>query len=135
MSHDRQTAGARWTRHLRIALLTVLVSVALVFTSDAGARIGAYRLAILRVSHSDASTHLWTLSQYQHAATEIHDFYARLSYGQLNMQVGVADVNLPCTAEGRVGRGRARTAVRGFGHGACAVRDWSGRGWQDGGAS
>ncbi|HEY3482703.1 MAG TPA: hypothetical protein VGL02_27775, partial [Streptomyces sp.] len=88
--------AARTICWLRVPVLAALVAGVwvLFFASGAGARTGAYRLAILRVSYSDAATHLWTLAQYQSAATEIHDFYTRLSYGQLNMQVAVADVAL-----------------------------------------
>ena len=54
---------------------------------------GQYDVALLRVQFSDA-TGMYSVANLNTAATELHDFFDQLSYGQLNMQVRVADVSL-----------------------------------------
>jgi hypothetical protein len=79
----------------RLAVVVLCAGGVLALASpSAHARVGQYRLALLRLSYSDASTHLWTIPQYNAAAREIHDFFDRLSYGRLNVQVSVANATL-----------------------------------------
>src|SRR6188474_3422901 len=96
-SHGGGLGFRAWIR----AGLALLVGVLALFAigDEADARTGTYGLAILRTSYSNASNHLWTLNQFNQAAREIHDYFDRLSYGKLDMQVRVADVSLSNTRE------------------------------------
>jgi hypothetical protein len=98
-------ARSRRLRPQKAALLAVpllVVIAALFFTGGQGqARTGIYRLVILRVSYKNSSTHVWTVNQFTTAAREIHDYFDRLSYGHLNMQVTVADVPLVSQSQTR----------------------------------
>ena len=79
-----------------LAFALVVLALA-AFADQAEARTGTYGLAILRTSYSNASSHVWTLKQFQDAAGEIHNYFNELSYGKLDMQVRVADVSLSNT--------------------------------------
>ena len=90
------------SRVRRSLLLLAATGTVLVLALGSGAahgRTGLYRIALLRVSYSNASNHLWTRQPFDMAAGEIHDFFDRLSYGRLDVRVSVVDVTLQNTEQ------------------------------------
>jgi hypothetical protein len=71
------------------------VAIFLLTASNPGwAKTGTYRVVILRVFYTDFPTSHYTDLQMTQAAGEIHDYFAMLSNGKLDVQVSLAKANL-----------------------------------------
>jgi hypothetical protein len=55
---------------------------------------GVYKVLLIQVTYTDATTRVDTLANMNLAAGEIHDFFSKLSFGALDMQISVAQVTL-----------------------------------------
>jgi CARDB protein len=84
---------------LNFASLFALVALValLELSPSVEAKTGTYRVAILHVTYSD-TTPIYTPSQLSQAAKEIHDYYGKISYGLLDMEVTTVEVKLTNTS-------------------------------------
>lgn len=81
-------------RVIGLIFLLILVGFLVSTVSPGWARTGTYKVVILRAFYTDYPTSRYTDAQMDQAATEIHDYFATLSYGKLDVQVSVATATL-----------------------------------------
>lgn len=62
--------------------------------SASGPVTGTYKVLLIQVTYTDDTTRVDTLSNLTLAGGEIHDFFNKLSFGALNLQVSVAQATL-----------------------------------------
>jgi hypothetical protein len=75
-----------------VMVVTVLMA-SLWLVAPGYAKTGSYRVALLHVTYSDTMP-LYTAVQIKAAAGEIHDYYSKISYGQLDLEVLPVEVTL-----------------------------------------
>jgi hypothetical protein len=77
-----------------VVCLTFLCMLRPVTLLASGPVTGAYKVLLIQVTYTDATTRADTLANLTLAGGEIHDFFSKLSFGALDMQVSVAQVTL-----------------------------------------
>ena len=104
------------------SLVAVLVVLVMTGGTAWSAVTGRYDLAVIRVKYSD-TTPLYTMDELRAGAVEMHDYFAQLSQGQLDLQVQVVEVTLPnpwsfyhsaCSNCDQVGDAAEAAAAAGF---------------------
>jgi hypothetical protein len=93
----RLVAGAR-RRHRYAWLLALSLAGLLTMSAPAEAYKGTYRVALIEVTFSD-TTAAYTPLQLTEAAGEMHDYFDKMSYGQLNLVVVPFEISLPQKVE------------------------------------
>jgi hypothetical protein len=80
-----------------LAVVVCLLLVCLLFPVPApasGAVTGTYKVLLIQVTYTDDTTRADSLANLTLAGGEIHDFFNKLSFGALDMQVSVAQATL-----------------------------------------
>jgi CARDB len=80
--------------HMRgvVVLFVCLLLTAVAMAS--GPVTGTYKVLLIQVTYTDATTRADTLANLNLAGGEIHDYFNKLSFGALDVQVSVAQVTL-----------------------------------------
>ncbi len=82
------------SEHITALVLLALLGFLFATVPLAFGRTGTFRVVILRTFYTDYPTSRYTDAQMAQAANEIHDYFATLSHGNLDVQVSVAKATL-----------------------------------------
>jgi len=84
--------------HRRLSGVVLCFALVAVFALPAarasGPVTGTYKVVMIQVTYTDDTTRADTLANLNLAAGEIHDYYNKLSFGALNMQITMAQATL-----------------------------------------
>ena len=83
-------------RCMRVVVFCLVVFLLLhpTVTMASGPVTGTYKVLLIQVTYTDATTRADTLANLNLAGGEIHDYFSKLSFGALDVQVSVAQVSL-----------------------------------------
>jgi hypothetical protein len=80
--------------HAVVVCLLLICLLLPVSAPASGPVTGTYKVLLIQVTYTDATTRVDTLANLNLASGEIHDFFNKLSFGALDMQISVAQVTL-----------------------------------------